>query len=90
MKLCIKDEEQRNWDDAMSGLRAQLVVQPFYLVYDWDPRSTLEATLAMGNRNIRNVDTIAGGIEFSGSTRTLGSARDQAPPRGVAKARGQP
>ncbi|OWY95802.1 reverse transcriptase [Phytophthora megakarya] len=64
IKMYIADVEQRDWDEYAERLTYALNTAhdrtrdetPFFLVHGWDPRSTLEATLAVGNTSTRNVE----------------------------------
>ncbi|OWZ19065.1 reverse transcriptase [Phytophthora megakarya] len=64
IKMYIADNDQRDWDEYAERLSyAQNTAHdrtwdetPFSLVHGWDPRSTLEATLAIGNTSHRDVE----------------------------------
>ncbi|KAE8997999.1 hypothetical protein PF011_g15237 [Phytophthora fragariae] len=57
IKMYIADVDQRDWDEYVERLTFALNTShdrtrnetPFFLVHGWNPRSTLEATLAVGN-----------------------------------------
>ncbi|OWZ09000.1 reverse transcriptase [Phytophthora megakarya] len=64
IKMYIADNDQRDWVEYAERLTYALNTAhdrtrdetPFFLVHGWDPRSTLEATLAIGNTSHRDVD----------------------------------
>ncbi|OWY93032.1 reverse transcriptase [Phytophthora megakarya] len=64
IKMYIADNDQRDWDEYAERLTYALNTAhdrtrdetPFFLVHGWDPRSTLEATLAIGNTSHRDVE----------------------------------
>uniref|UniRef100_H3H639 RNA-directed DNA polymerase n=1 Tax=Phytophthora ramorum TaxID=164328 RepID=H3H639_PHYRM len=64
IKMYITDVDQRDWDEYAERLTFALNTAhdrtrnetPFYLVHGWDPRSTLEASLAIGNTSHRDVE----------------------------------
>ncbi|KAE9259086.1 hypothetical protein PR003_g34939 [Phytophthora rubi] len=64
IKMYIADFDQRDWDEYAERLTFALNTShdrtrnetPFFLVHDWDPRSTLEATLAVGNTSTRDAE----------------------------------
>ncbi|OWZ01046.1 reverse transcriptase [Phytophthora megakarya] len=64
IKMYITDNDQRDWDEYAERLIYALSTAhgrtrdetPFFLVHGWDPRSTLEATLAIGNTSHRDVE----------------------------------
>ncbi|OWZ09933.1 reverse transcriptase [Phytophthora megakarya] len=64
IKMYIADIDQRDWDEYTERLTYALNTAhgrtrdetPFFLVRDWDPRSTLETTLAIGNTSRRDAD----------------------------------
>ena len=64
LKMYVAEVDQRDWDEYAERLTfaintAQDRVRgdtPFYLIHGWDPRSTLEATLSVGNTRTRDRD----------------------------------
>ncbi|KAE9290606.1 hypothetical protein PF008_g25554 [Phytophthora fragariae] len=64
IKMHIADVDQRDWDEYAERLTFALNTShdrtrnetPFFLVHGWDPRSTLEATLAVGNTSTRDAE----------------------------------
>ncbi|OWY93994.1 reverse transcriptase, partial [Phytophthora megakarya] len=64
IKMYIADIGQRDWDQYAERLTYALNTAhdrtrnetPFFLVHGWDPRSTLEATLAVGNTSHQDAD----------------------------------
>ncbi|OWY94841.1 LOW QUALITY PROTEIN: reverse transcriptase [Phytophthora megakarya] len=64
IKMYIADINQRDWDQYAERLTYALNTvhdrtrdeTPFFLVYGWDPRSTLEATLAVGKTSYRDAE----------------------------------
>ena len=62
LKMYVTDTDQNNWDEYAERLTfaintAQNRVRgdaPFYLIYGWDPRSTMEATLPLGSTKRRD------------------------------------
>ncbi|KAE9097725.1 hypothetical protein PF001_g10839 [Phytophthora fragariae] len=64
IKMYIADVEQRDWDEYAERLTFALNTShdrmrnetPFFLVHGWDPRSTLETTLAVGNTSTRDAE----------------------------------
>ncbi|KAE9184871.1 hypothetical protein PF002_g26313 [Phytophthora fragariae] len=64
IKMYIADVDQRDWDEYAERLTFALYTShdrtrnetPFFLVHGWDPRSTLEATLALGNTSTRDAE----------------------------------
>ncbi|KAE8966178.1 hypothetical protein PR001_g28490 [Phytophthora rubi] len=64
IKMYIADVEQRDWDEYAERLTFALNTShdrtrnetPFLLVHGWDPRSTLETTLAVGNTSPRDAE----------------------------------
>ncbi|KAE8887576.1 hypothetical protein PF003_g28496 [Phytophthora fragariae] len=64
IKMYIADFDQRDWDEYAECLTFALNTShdrtrnetPFFLVHGWDPRSTLEATLAVGNTSTRDAE----------------------------------
>ena len=64
LKMYVSDVNQQDWDEYAERLTfaintAQDRVRgetPFYLIHGWDPRSTLEASLAVGNTGTRDRD----------------------------------
>ncbi|KAE8973020.1 hypothetical protein PF011_g25414 [Phytophthora fragariae] len=64
IKMYIADVDQRDWDEYAERLTFALNTShdrtrnetPFFLVRGWDPRSTLEATLAVGNTSTRDAE----------------------------------
>ena len=64
IRMYVADVDQKIWDVYAEGWTfaintAQDCVledTPFYRIYDWDPRSTLEATLSLVSANIRYRD----------------------------------
>ncbi|GMF51249.1 unnamed protein product [Phytophthora fragariaefolia] len=64
VKMYIADVDQRDWDEYAERLTFALNTAhgrtrdetPFYLVHGWDARSTLEATLSIGNTSRRDAD----------------------------------
>ncbi|KAE9179236.1 hypothetical protein PF005_g23759 [Phytophthora fragariae] len=64
IKMYIADVDQRDWDEYAERLTFALNTShdrtrnetPFFLVHGWDPRSTLEATLAVGNTSTRDAE----------------------------------
>ncbi|GMF28756.1 unnamed protein product [Phytophthora lilii] len=62
--MYIADIDQRDWDEYAERLTFALNTAhdrtrdetPFFLVHGWDPRSTLEATLAVGSTSHRDVE----------------------------------
>ena len=65
IKVYVMDVDQKDWDEYAERLTfamntAQDRVRgntPFYLIHDWDPRSTSEATLPLGSTKTRDVDS---------------------------------
>ncbi|GMF50617.1 unnamed protein product [Phytophthora fragariaefolia] len=63
--MYITDIDQRDWDEYAEPLTFALNTSyditrdetPFYLVHGWDARSTLEATLAVGDTSHRDQKT---------------------------------
>ncbi|GMG14712.1 unnamed protein product [Phytophthora fragariaefolia] len=64
VKMYITDIDQRDWDEYAERLTFALNTSydrtrdetPFYLVHGWDARSTLEATLSVGNTSHRDAE----------------------------------
>jgi len=64
IKMYITDVDQRDWDEYAERLTFALNTAqdrtrnetPFYLVHGWDPKTTLESTLAVGNIAHQDVD----------------------------------
>ena len=64
LKMYVADVDQRDWDEYAERLTfaintAQDRIRgdtPFYLIHGWDPKSTLEATLPLGNTGVRDRD----------------------------------
>uniref|UniRef100_A0AAV1VET2 Reverse transcriptase n=1 Tax=Peronospora matthiolae TaxID=2874970 RepID=A0AAV1VET2_9STRA len=64
LKMYVAEVDQRDWDEYAERLTfaintAQDRIRgdtPFYLIHGWDPRSTLEATLPVGNTGTRDRD----------------------------------
>ncbi|OWY90795.1 reverse transcriptase, partial [Phytophthora megakarya] len=64
IKMYIADIDQRDWDQYAERLTYALNTAhartrsetPFFLEHGWDPRSTLEATLAVGNTSHRDAE----------------------------------
>ncbi|KAE8989475.1 hypothetical protein PR001_g21760, partial [Phytophthora rubi] len=64
IKMYIADVDQRDWDGYAERLTFALNTShdrtrnetSFFLVHGWDPRSTLEATLAVGNTSTRDAE----------------------------------
>ncbi len=64
IKMYVVDPEQRDWDEYAERLVFALNTMtddtrketPFYLVHGWDPRTTVEAMLAVGNPEIQGRD----------------------------------
>ncbi|GMF25410.1 unnamed protein product [Phytophthora fragariaefolia] len=64
IKMCIADVDQRDWDEYAERITFALNAvhnrtrdeTPFYLKHGWDARSTLEATLSIGNTSHRDAD----------------------------------
>ena len=64
LKMYVADVNQQDWDEyaerltfAMNTAHDRIRGEtPFYLIHGWDPRSTLEATLAVGNTGARDRD----------------------------------
>ncbi|OWY98070.1 LOW QUALITY PROTEIN: reverse transcriptase [Phytophthora megakarya] len=64
IKMYIEDIDQRDWDEYAKRLTYALNTAhdrtrdetPFFLVHGWDPRSTLGATLAIGNTSHRDAE----------------------------------
>ena len=64
LKMYVADVNQQDWDEYAERLTfaintAQDRIRgdtPFYLNHGWDPRSTLEVTLSVGNMGIRDRD----------------------------------
>ncbi|OWY96380.1 reverse transcriptase, partial [Phytophthora megakarya] len=64
IKMYIAVIDQRDWDQYAERLTYALITAhdrtrnetPFFLVHGWDPRSTVEATLAVGNTSHRDAD----------------------------------
>uniref|UniRef100_A0AAV1VKH6 Chromo domain-containing protein n=1 Tax=Peronospora matthiolae TaxID=2874970 RepID=A0AAV1VKH6_9STRA len=62
--MYVAEVDQRDWDEYAERLTfaintAQDRIRgdtPFYLIHGWDPRSTLEATLPVGNTGTRDRD----------------------------------
>ncbi|GMF37318.1 unnamed protein product [Phytophthora fragariaefolia] len=65
IKMYITDVDQRDWDEYAERLPFALNTAqdrtrnepPFYLVHGWDPMTTLESTLTVGNMARQDVDT---------------------------------
>lgn len=63
IKMYVGDAEQRDWDEYAERLVFALNTSfdrarqstPFYIVHGWHPRSMLEATLALGNNDQRDL-----------------------------------
>ena len=64
LKMYVADVDQRDWDEYAERLTFALNTAqdrirgdtPFYLIHGWDPKSTLEATLPLGNTGVRDRD----------------------------------
>ncbi|KAE9184096.1 hypothetical protein PF002_g26532 [Phytophthora fragariae] len=64
IKMYIANVDQGDWDEYAERLTFALNTShdltrnetPFFLVHGWDPRSTLEATLAVGNTSTRDAE----------------------------------
>ena len=64
IKMYVTDVDQKDWYEYAERLTfAMNTAQdrfrgdtPFYLIHEWDPRSTLEATLPLGSTKTRNGD----------------------------------
>ena len=62
--MYVTDVDQRDWDEYADQLTFAINTahdcvrenNPFYLIYGWDPRSTLEATLPLGSTKQRDRD----------------------------------
>ncbi|KAE8978956.1 hypothetical protein PF011_g23040 [Phytophthora fragariae] len=63
IKMYVEDEHQRDWDEYAERLTYPLNTAydrvrketPFFLVHGWDPRSTIEASLSVGNTQRHDV-----------------------------------
>ncbi|KAE9079607.1 hypothetical protein PF010_g22698 [Phytophthora fragariae] len=63
IKMYVEDEHQRDWDEYAERLTYSLNTAydrmrketPFFLVHGWDPRSTIEASLSVGNTQRQDV-----------------------------------
>ena len=64
LKKYVRDVDSKDWDEYTEWFMFALNIfqdriledTPFYLIYGWDPRSTLEATLSLGNSKRRDVE----------------------------------
>ena len=64
LKMYVVEVNQSDWDEYAERLTfaintAQDRIRgdtPFYLIHGWDPKSTLEATLPLGNTGTRDLD----------------------------------
>uniref|UniRef100_A0AAV1UT41 Reverse transcriptase n=1 Tax=Peronospora matthiolae TaxID=2874970 RepID=A0AAV1UT41_9STRA len=64
LKMYVTDTDQMDWDEYAERLTFAIPMEqdrirgdtPFYLIHGWDPRSTLEANLALGSTKRRDQD----------------------------------
>ena len=64
LEMYVTDVNQKDWDEYAERLTLALNTfqdriqgdTPFYLIHEWDPSSTLEATLPLGSTKRRDVE----------------------------------